>query len=434
MGWIQRFCDNLKRKKNKEGHLNPSTLGLSMQELRSAEVHVIKVIQFESDLDYKKDKQLQKFTFDLRIDGVVRIRTPVTKRMDSVGFLLSKHHPMVRQLIMETHIQYGHSGVNMGKLREKYWITQTRKTVSSVINDCKRCKRFTTKKMNVRSTSLPEKRVRSGEIYDTVGVDLFGHLILKNGKKVWVVLYTCAVYRAVQLDIIDSISTQTFIQSLKRFIYQFGRPNTIMSDNGTNFVGTANLLKAINKEEFKKACDVEKISWEIIPPAAPWWGGFWERMVRSVKEPLRRMLGNSIVTNDQLKAVLMEVVSVINDRPLTTVTEDPNDLDPLTPNMFLRGTKNASFPEEEEITSKQLQKEWQRIKELSERLQNRFRREYLSQLMEHSKSSTSSKINVGDIVLVGSDNKKRLAWPMARVVEIIPSADHEIRTARVRRS
>lgn len=207
-----------------------------------------------------------------------------------------------------------------------------------------------------------------------------------------------------------------------------------MSDNGTNFVGTANLLKAINKEEFKKACDVEKISWEIIPPAAPWWGGFWERMVRSVKEPLRRMLGNSIVTNDQLKAVLMEVVSVVNDRPLTTVTEDPNDLDPLTPNMFLRGTKNASFPEEEEITSKQLQKEWQRIKELSERLQNRFRREYLSQLMEHSKSSTSSKINVGDIVLVGSDNKKRLAWPMARVVEIIPSADHEIRTARVRRS
>lgn len=172
MGWIQRFCDNLKRKKNKEGHLNPSTLGLSMQELRSAEVHVIKVIQFESDLDYKKDKQLQKFTFDLRIDGVVRIRTPVTKRMDSVGFLLSKHHPMVRQLIMETHIQYGHSGVNMGKLREKYWITQTRKTVSSVINDCKRCKRFTTKKMNVRSTSLPEKRVRSGEIYDTVGLRL----------------------------------------------------------------------------------------------------------------------------------------------------------------------------------------------------------------------------------------------------------------------
>lgn len=286
--------------------------------------------------------------------------------------------------------------------------------------------------MNVRSASLPEKRVRSGEIFDTTGVDLFGPLTLKDGKKVWVVIYTCAVYRAIQLDILDSIDTQTFIQSLKRFIYQFGRANTIMSDNGTNFVGTANLLKAINKEEFKKACDVEKISWEFIPPAAPWWGGFWERMVRSVKEPLRRMLGNSVVTNDQLKTILMEVVSVINDRPLTTVTEDPNDLDPLTPNMFLRGTKNASFPEEEYITGKKLQEEWRRIKALSERLQNRFRREYLGQLVEHSKSTTSPEINIGDIVLVGADNKKRISWPMARVVEIIPGEDKEVRTARVK--
>lgn len=205
-----------------------------------------------------------------------------------------------------------------------------------------------------------------------------------------------------------------------------------MSDNGTNFVGTANLLKAIDKEEFKKACDIEKISWEFIPPAAPWWGGFWERMVRSVKESLRRMLGNAAVTFDELQTVLMEVVSFINERPLTTITEDPNDLDPLTPNMFLRGTKNASFPEEGLITGKKLQEQWRRIKEFSENLKNRFRREYLGQLVEHSKSSTTSKINVGDIVLVGSDNKKRLEWPMARVVEIIPSADNEIRTARVK--
>lgn len=302
MGWIQRFCNNLKKKKNKEGNVNQSTLRLSMQELRSAEIHIIKIIQFESNLDLKNDKQLEKFTINLRDDGAVRLRTPVTKRMDTIGFrypyLLSRHHPWVRQLILECHIQYNHSGVQfiMGKLREKYWISQTRKTVSNVINGCTKCKRFTTKKMNVRSTSLPEKRVASGEIFDTTGVDLFGPLILKDGQKVWVVLYTCAVYRAIQLDIIKSTSTQAFIQSLKRFIFQHGRPNTIMSDNGTNFVGTSNLLKTIKTEELKKACDVEKISWEFIPPAAPWWGGFWERMVRSVKEPLRRIFGSSVVT------------------------------------------------------------------------------------------------------------------------------------------
>lgn len=128
----------------------------------------------------------------------------------------------------------------------------------------------------------------------------------------------------------------------------------------------------------------------------------------------------------------MEITSYVNDRPLTTITEDPNDLEPLTPNMFLRGTKNASFPEEEEITDKKLQGEWQRMNKFKETLQSRFRREYLGQLVEHSKTSTSSKIEVGDIVLVGADNKKRHAWPMARVIEIIAGTDNEIRTAKVK--
>lgn len=100
--------------------------------------------------------------------------------------------------------------------------------------------------------------------------------------------------------------------------------------------------------------------------------------------------------------------------------------------MFLRGTKNASFPEEERITAKTLQHEWRRINELKETLQNRFRREYLGQLVEHSKSSASPVVEVGDIVLVGADNKKRHTWPMARVVELFPGADNVIRTAKVK--
>lgn len=172
--------------------------------------------------------------------------------------------------------------------------------------------------MEVVPAALPVARVTNGEIFDTTGVDLFGHLMLKNGTKVWVVIYTCAVYRAIHLDIITSISTLVFVKSLKRFVFQYGRPKTMMSDNGTNFHGTANLFEKIDKDKLKQECDVNKIQWNFIPPASPWWGGFWERLIRSVKEPMRKMLGNSVVTREQLQEILMEIEIVINERPLTS--------------------------------------------------------------------------------------------------------------------
>lgn len=146
---------------------------------------------------------------------------------------------------------------------------------------------------------------------------------------------------------------------------------------GTNFRGTSNLFKLIDQNELKKEYEVNNIQSNFIPPASPWWGGFWERLVRSVKDPLKKMLGNSLVNYDQLKEILLEIALVVNERPLTTVTEDPNDLNPLTPAMFLRGTKDAIFPEGEEISRLTLQSEWKRIKDLNIRLQGRFRREYL---------------------------------------------------------
>lgn len=100
--------------------------------------------------------------------------------------------------------------------------------------------------------------------------------------------------------------------------------------------------------------------------------------------------------------------------------------------MFLRGTKDAIFPEGEEISRLTLQSEWKKIKDLNIRLQGRFRREYLGQLVEHKKCGRVLPINIGDVVLVGADNKKRYQWPIARVEEVILSPDDEVRTAKLR--
>src|SRR5207237_1059754 len=116
--------------------------------------------------------------------------------------------------------QYRHAGIQfmMSKLREKYWIMQGRRAVRKVVSSCVKCRRFTTKPAEVPETALPEDRVRTAKAFEVTGVDLAGPLFLQDGSKVWLVLYTCAVYRAVHLELVTSLSTEEFILAFIRFI------------------------------------------------------------------------------------------------------------------------------------------------------------------------------------------------------------------------
>ena len=176
----------------------------------------------------------------------------------------------MHQLILHTHEKNCHAGAQtvLCLLREKYWIMKGRKTVTRVIQKCIICRRFSVKRTNVMPASLPIARVGGKFTFETTGVDLAGPILLKGGNKAWIVLYTCAVYRAVHLDIVDSISTEEFLQSLERFTWTCGRPNQIYSDNGTNFVGASNLMKELDWEDIKSVSNTKMIIWKFNPPTA----------------------------------------------------------------------------------------------------------------------------------------------------------------------
>ncbi|CAB4016377.1 uncharacterized protein LOC106154518 [Paramuricea clavata] len=80
------------------------------------------------------------------------------------------------------------------------------------------------------------------------------------------------------------------------------------------------------------------IEWHFNPPAASHAGGVWERMIRLIRKMLCSILGNQLVNDETLLTVITEVEKILNDRPLTGVTNDPNDLDPLTPSQLLLKT------------------------------------------------------------------------------------------------
>ena len=93
---------------------------------------------------------------------------------------------------------------------------------------------------------LPEDRVRDAAAFEVIGIDYAGPLFLSGGQKAYICLFTCAVYRAVHLELVTSLSTEEFLEAFRRFIARRGRPTVVYSDNGKNFVGTRNLLQKIN--------------------------------------------------------------------------------------------------------------------------------------------------------------------------------------------
>lgn len=130
---------------------------------------------------------------------------------------------------------------------------------SSTINDCWTCKRYKVKKAESASLGcLPHKRVTEVNIFNVTGIEyITGLLFLKKAQKTWICLFTCAVYEAIHLELTMSLSTEAFLQVLRRFIARRGKSSIIYTDNWTNFIRARNLLKKINWKEILSAIQLK---------------------------------------------------------------------------------------------------------------------------------------------------------------------------------
>ncbi|GBN49024.1 hypothetical protein AVEN_59438-1, partial [Araneus ventricosus] len=172
-------------------------------------------------------------------NNIIRVKTRITERIDTSNFLspilLPNNCIFTQRLVEHFHIENYHAGTQLllSILREKYWILGGRRTVRKIWNACVRCRRFKSKSPTADSVSLPADRVKDTAVFEVVGVDLAGPLYIKQGTKVWAVLYTCALYRALHLELVSSLSIDAFLLSFRRLVARRGRPRIIYSDNGT---------------------------------------------------------------------------------------------------------------------------------------------------------------------------------------------------------
>lgn len=428
--WILRFANKLQKKPSYTSDTS------SVEEKTKAENLLWRIVQQNN---FQKIENIGKGLVVVKDnEGLIRVKSKIIDSKDEYAFrypilLPSKNH-IVTCLIRELHTKNCHAGLNIlsATLREKYFVISARRAIRSVITKCIACKRFNAKACSTPPIHLPLDRVRDAATFEVVGIDLCGPLFLKNRSKVWIVLYTCAVYRAVHLELVTSLSTETFILSLRRFIARRGRPSTIYSDNGTNFTGADSALKRLNWQTIESSTSgVKPLQWKFIPPTAAWWGGWWERLIRSVKSLLLRVLGNSSVNFEELSTILCDVEAQINSRPLTYISDGSCDLVPLTPAMFLQDIPETGIPDIDAIDNGKLQLRFKHCQKLRDQLRSRFRKEYLGQLVQKANEKTHS-LKVGDVVLVGQDNVKRQNWSIARIEKLFPGRDGCHRVARVR--
>lgn len=165
----------------------------------------------------------------------------------------------------------------------------------------------------------------------------------------YIVLFTCSVTRAVHLELVSDMSSAAFLLAFRRFIARRGLPRTIYSDNALTFKRTSRELqkiwKVLQEDGFQDFIANQRIRWKFIVQAAPWWGGWWERLIGTVKTALRKVLGRSCLSSEELSTILTEVEAVLNSRPLTYSDNDPSEPTAITPAHFLVGHQLTTLPE-----------------------------------------------------------------------------------------
>ncbi|UYV81161.1 hypothetical protein LAZ67_20000199, partial [Cordylochernes scorpioides] len=184
-------------------------------------------------------------------------------------------------------------------------------------------------------------------------------------------------------------------------------------------------------------CDptLKNITWKFIPPGAPWWGGWWERLIGMMKQLLFRILGQTSLGYEELSTVMCDVESLMNTRPLTYLTEESEDLAPLTPSLFLHEVREVGVPDLDLIDNQTLSRKYQYIKRVREDLRERFRIEYFGFLRQETRRlKTTIPLKVGDMVLIGQESLKRLHWPLARIIQLYPGKDGLVKVAKVKTS
>ena len=324
-----------------------------------------------------------------------------------------------------------------------YWVINGHSRINYYISSCVTCKRLRSDTVSQKMADLPKDRLEETNPFDYTGVDYFGPFVVKSRRsevKRYGVIFTCLTSRAVHLEVADSLTTDSYINALRRFISYRGPIRVLRSDRGTNFVGAKGQLTEAKDLDYaqvqryllNKGCD-----FKMNPPAASHFGGVWERMIRSARAILDTMLSQlgTQLDDECLRTLMAEVMAILNGRPLAAEhINDHQAPSPLTPNHLLTMKSEVIVPPPGEFTRNDMYcvKRWRRVQYMVNQFWQRWRREYLATLQLRTKQQRPRRnLAKGDIVIIKDDSLPRNQWQLGRVEDTYNSSDDLVRSVKL---
>ncbi|GFX55685.1 integrase catalytic domain-containing protein [Trichonephila clavipes] len=385
----------------------------------------------------------------LRVGG--RLRNSPIPRNKKHSMIIPTNHNFTYIIINHYHILYFHTGAEatLANIRNSFWIPSARNVVRKILRTCITCRKVSAKGSQQLMADLPAARVTACRVFSQVGIDYCGPFQLKtfSGKcrqtrKVYVCVFICFTVKAIHSEIVSDLTTEAFLAALKWFVARRGRPIEIHSDNGRNFVGANNelrkILKALFKGKMEEIMDFlskEQIKWNFNPPSALHFGGLWEAGVKSLKYHLKRVIGNSILSHEEFLTLVVQIEVVLNSRPICPLSNDPNDVETLTPAHFLVGSSLVAVPDPDytEIPMNRLSR-WQLVQRMNQHFWRKWSSEYLNRLQQRPKWCKGNVgFKEGDLVLVKpSENSDSLKWHLARILKLHTGKDNIVRVVTLK--
>jgi hypothetical protein len=166
----------------------------------------------------------------------------------------------------------------------------------------------------------------------------------------------------------------------------------------------------------------EGLDWNFNPPFAPHMGGAWEAMVKLAKRAITATTNGAQLTDDELSTVAAECEAMLNNRPLTYVGSDPDDIEPLTPAHFLAaGQLMPLLPSEIQVEEVSPKRRWLFLQSITSKIWKRWQKEYLPCLQRRPKwNQTVRNLEPGDLVLILDPNQPRGRWLRGKIEETFP--------------
>lgn len=357
--------------------------------------------------------------------------------------ILDGRHAVARLLVRHQHVKAAHGNQEtvVNDLKQRYWILRLRPTVKYVVSQCMLCRLRKAKPLIPRMGDLPAARLAHHQrCFSHCGLDLFGPMEVVIGKrreKRYGVLFTCLTIRAIHIEVVHSLTTDSLIMALRRMASRRGWPSHFFSDNGTNLRGAntelKNAIKEISHDALRSEAANNRAQWTFVPPRTPHWAGAWERLIRTVKASLGVVLKERAPRDEVLLTLLAEVENIVNGRPLTHVSVEPGSTESLTPNHFLLGT-SSNLPTAGEFDDSDLclRKKWRTAQRLADMYWRRWIKEFLPLLLPRRKWQQEQRpLREGDLVLIVDPDSPRNVWPRGIVKTVFPGRDGRVRVVEV---